>query len=137
MTLGAFSGLRADFDDKGKAALVGVRASSGQSVSVDGMSDGTCDQLYLALRLALLESYLSEHEPIPFIVDDILIQFDDERAVASLNALAKLSKKTQVIFFTHHEHLVELAREHVDANVQCAHRLNSSISRRQPESLSR
>ena len=70
------------------------------------MSDGTCDQLYLALRLALLESYLSDHEPIPFIVDDILIQFDDDRAVASLKALAELSKNTQVIFFTHHEHLV-------------------------------
>jgi uncharacterized protein YhaN len=126
MTLGAFSGLRADYDEKGKAALVGVRASTGQSVSVDGMSDGTCDQLYLALRLALLESALSDHEPIPFIVDDILIQFDDDRAVASLKSLAKLSKKTQVIFFTHHEHLVELARKHVDANVQFTHRLNSS-----------
>lgn len=136
MTLGAFSGLRADFDDKGKAALVGVRATSGQSVGVNAMSDGTCDQLYLALRLALLEAYLSEHEPIPFIVDDILIQFDDERAVASLKALAELSKKTQVVFFTHHEHLVELARKHVAANVQCAHLLNSSIGPRQPESLS-
>ena len=124
MTLGAFSGLRADFDDKGKAALVGVRASSGQSVSVDCMSDGTCDQLYLALRLALLESYLSDHEPIPFIVDAILIQFDDDRAVASLKALAELSKTTQVIFFTYHEHLVDLALKHVDANVQCTHWLN-------------
>lgn len=123
MTLGAFSGLRADYDDKGKAALVGIRALNGQTVNVEGMSDGTSDQLYLALRLALLESYLSEHEPIPFIVDDILIQFDDDRAVATLQALAELSKKTQVIFFTHHEHLVELARRHVDANVQCTHRL--------------
>lgn len=125
MTLGAFSGLRADYDDKGKAALVGVRASNGQSVGVDGMSDGTCDQVYLALRLALLESYLSGHEPIPFIVDDILIQFDDDRAVASLKALSELSKKTQVVFFTHHEHLVELARKHVDANVQITHRLKA------------
>ena len=125
ITLGAFSGLRADYDDKGKVSLVGVRESSGQSVTVEGMSDGTCDQLYLALRVALLEAYLTDHEPIPFIVDDILIQFDDERAIASLKALAELSKKTQVIFFTHHEHLVQLARKHVDTNVQYTHRLDS------------
>jgi len=128
LTLGAFSGLRADYDEKGKAALVGVRASNGQSVGVEGMSDGTCDQLYLALRLALLESFIRDHDPIPFIVDDILIQFDDDRATASLKALAELSQKTQVIFFTHHEHLVELARRHVDADVQFTHRLDSSMS---------
>ena len=64
--------------------MVGVRANGRQTVNVDGMSDGTCDQLYLALRLALLESYLTDHDPLPLIVDDILIMCDDNRAVAAL-----------------------------------------------------
>ena len=48
------------------------------------MSDGTADQLYLALRLASLETYLDDHEPIPLVVDDILVNFDDARALAAL-----------------------------------------------------
>jgi uncharacterized protein YhaN len=73
------------------------------------MSDGTADQLYLALRLASLEQYLENSESLPFVVDDILLRFDDARAAATLEVLAELSKKTQVIFFTHHRHLVDLA----------------------------
>jgi uncharacterized protein YhaN len=109
MTLGAFSRLRADYDDKGNPVLVGIRAQTGAQVTVDGMSDGTADQLYLSLRLASLEQYLENNEPLPFIVDDILLRFDDERSLASLKVLAELAKKTQVLFFTHHRHLVELA----------------------------
>lgn len=74
------------------------------------MSDGTRDQLFLALRRASLERFLDASEPLPFIVDDILFQFDDHRAEATLRVLAQLSAKTQVIFFTHHRRLVEIAQ---------------------------
>ena len=71
--------------------------------------------MYLALRLASLSHYLEQNEPVPFIVDDILVHFDDLRAAAALQLLAQLSDQTQVIFFTHHPHLVDLARQHVPA----------------------
>jgi uncharacterized protein YhaN len=87
------------------------------------MSDGTTDQLYLALRLASLEAYLENNEPMPFIVDDILIKFDNDRASASIEVLGELSKKTQVIFFTHHEHLVELAEKSQAQPVLFQHQL--------------
>ena len=112
ITLGQYSGLRVDFNDRGEPIILGVRSRTAHTdsvVTVEGMSDGTCDQLYLALRLASLELWLQHHEPIPFIVDDILLNFDDDRALATLQVLAKLSEQTQVIFFTHHQHLVELA----------------------------
>ena len=48
-------------------------------------------------------------EPLPFIVDDILINFDDERSEATLKVLADLSAKTRVILFTHHARLRDLA----------------------------
>jgi len=114
MTLGSFEGLRLEFDDKNDAVLVGVRAGGKEVVHVSGMSDGTADQLYLAIRLASLETYLSTNEPLPFIVDDILVQFDDRRAGASLEALLELAGSTQVIFFTHHRHLVDLARSRLN-----------------------
>ncbi|MDZ7618785.1 MAG: hypothetical protein U1E05_17405, partial [Patescibacteria group bacterium] len=123
LTLGSFSGLRADYDDKGSAVLMGIRAGSGQAVGVEGMSGGTCDQLYLALRLTLLETYLNAHEPLPFILDDILVMFDDGRAIAALKALAQLADRTQVIFFTHHEHLLSLARDHLGPGTVTLHSL--------------
>ena len=112
ITLGRFVGLQAEYNEKGEPVLAGMRASE-ERVMVNGMSDGTCDQLYLALRLASLESWLAHHEPMPFIVDDILMNFDDERSVATLKVLAELSRRTQVIFFTHHQHLVDLACQHL------------------------
>ena len=109
LTLGSFIGLRTDVDDKGEPILVGVRPND-LRVSVEGMSSGTRDQLYLALRLATLESRLEHSDPMPFIVDDILINFDDERSRATLLALVNLAKKNQVILFTHHRQIVAEAR---------------------------
>ena len=115
MTREAFRGIRAEYDEKGHPVLVGMRASPEETVGVDGMSDGTADQLYLALRLASLERYLDRSEPLPFVVDDILLRFDDERALATLDVLMDLATRTQVIFFTHHRHLVALAQGAFDA----------------------
>ncbi len=123
LTQRSFDGIRADYDNQGRPVLVGVRPGGKETVGVGGMSEGTADQLYLALRLAGLEEYLDQNEPIPFIVDDILIKFDDDRAAAALKALAQLSTKTQVIFFTHHRHLVELAEENIDPSVLIKHTL--------------
>jgi len=116
MTLGNFSGLRVQYAEK-DPVLVGLRADSRDTIPVEGMSEGTADQLYLGFRLAGLEQYLEHNEPVPFVVDDLLITFDDDRSRASLQALAELAARTQVIFFTHHAHLVDLARESVDPDV--------------------
>jgi len=129
LTLGSFSGLRDDYDDAGRAVLMGIRNGSEQTIPVDAMSDGTCDQLYLALRIAGLEMFLDRHEPIPFIVDDVLVNFDDERAVAALQALAELSKRTQVLFFTHHRHLVDLATQRLPDSVVFLHDCRPSLGR--------
>lgn len=75
------------------------------------MSSGTVDQLYLSLRVAALEEYLERAAALPFVADDLFINFDDGRAAAGLEALVGLAGKTQVLFFTHHRHLVDLARE--------------------------
>ena len=116
LTLGSFAGLRTNFDENDRPVLVGIRPSEEQ-VGVDGMSDGTCDQLYLSLRLASLEKHLETQDPMPFVVDDILVNFDDHRSEATLKILAELSKKTQIIFFTHHQHLISLAENCVPKEV--------------------
>ena len=63
------------------------------------------------INLGLMAADMESSEPMPFIVDDILVDFDDERSEAALSALAKLALKTQVILFTHHSRVVEQARK--------------------------
>jgi uncharacterized protein YhaN len=108
LTCGAFLGVRAEVGDADRPFLVGVRRD-GAKVRVEGMSSGTRDQLFLALRLSAIEDYVARKEPVPFVVDDILVQFDDHRARAALNVLASLSRMTQVLLFTHHERIRAMA----------------------------
>ncbi|MBK7237594.1 MAG: hypothetical protein IPI02_18965 [Sterolibacteriaceae bacterium] len=107
ITLGSFAGLTVDYEDD-RQVLLGVRPDAVR-VPVAGMSQGSRDQLFLSLRLAAIEQHIEGRGPFPVIVDDLLVQFDDDRAVATLEALSELSAKTQVLFFTHHKHLVDLA----------------------------
>ena len=110
LTGGSFRNLRVDFDDRDRPHLVGQRPD-GAKVAVPGMSTGTADQLYLALRTASVADYLDRAPALPFIADDLFINFDDERAAAGFRVLGQLAEKTQVLFFTHHQHLVDIASE--------------------------
>jgi uncharacterized protein YhaN len=109
LTLGSFTRLTVDFEAE-PLALHGQR-QAGPPVGVAGMSEGTRDQLYLALRLAALELQLAQGHALPFVADDLFINYDERRAQAGLAALAQLSEQTQVIFLSHHEHLLPAARE--------------------------
>jgi len=104
LTIGRFTRLSVDFDST-PYRLTALRPD-GRPVEVPGLSDGTRDQLYLALRLAALELHLVKAKALPFVADDLFINFDDERSTAGLEALKELSKQTQVVFLSHHDHLM-------------------------------
>lgn len=108
LTLGRFERLAVDHDAE-PVRLAAVRAG-GAPVGVEGLSEGTRDQLYLALRLAALELHLDHAVALPFVADDLFVNFDDARSRAGLAALRDLSTRTQVLFLTHHEHLVPVVR---------------------------
>jgi uncharacterized protein YhaN len=111
LTDGAYPSLVAREDDKGVAHLMVRRAApEGEEAGVDALSEGTRDQLFLALRLIAIEDHAATATPLPFLGDDILQSFDDGRAAAAFRALCRLSQTTQVILLTHHRHLVEVAR---------------------------
>ena len=93
------------------------------------MSDGTRDQLYLALRVATLERYADPAIPCPSVLDDILVHFDDDRARAALELIGELSERMQVLFFTHHARLVELARETIRGSRLSVRELSESEAR--------
>ena len=77
-----------------------LRASAEQEdVQWDAIwrSDGTIDQLYLALRLAVAEELTPD---APLVLDDALVRFDDTRMAAALGILRKMAENKQVICFT-------------------------------------
>ena len=118
LTNGAFPSLSQEFDETDQAKLIAVR-DNGDRLRIDDLSDGTRDQLYLALRLAFIEDYASRNEPIPFIGDDIFQTFDDERTAAGLLTLANGSAHMQPILFAHHRSVVDIARDRLgdDADI--------------------
>lgn len=75
------------------------------------LSLGTRQQLYLALRIALLVTAENVGASLPILADDILVNFDDERRRGAARALAYLAEHRQVILFTCHADVVALLRE--------------------------
>src|ERR1700721_1148384 len=108
LTCGSFSGVMIDYENNLRV-LKGV-ISTGANLTVADMSDGTRDRLFLALLLAYIGNHCATNAPCPVILDDVLMAFDDKRASAALRVLQDLSRKTQVLVFTHHAHHVELAK---------------------------
>lgn len=111
LTLGSFSRLLVDADSHDSPRLVSIRTDGNKRVEVPGLSEGTRDQLYLALRLAALDQQASQGSRMPLIADDLFINFDDRRTEAGLQVLGEVSRRMQVILLTHHDHLVPLARQ--------------------------
>ncbi|MDR3494479.1 MAG: AAA family ATPase [Ancalomicrobiaceae bacterium] len=132
LTGGSFAGLDQDEGEDGEVLLVG-RRPSGDKVPIGrvrgsgrkgpsereatGLSEGTLDQLYLAMRLAYLEDFARSAEPAPFIGDDLFVTFDDRRTGLGLEALAATSELIQPIVFTHHSRVAEIARERLGQHV--------------------
>ncbi len=83
----------------------------GRSFKPRYLSCGTCQQLYLALRIALLISAADVGRAIPVLADDILVNFDAERRKTAARALVELARVRQVIVFTCHEETVAALQE--------------------------
>jgi len=116
LTIGRYAALRID-NDGGAQRLLGMRDDGRTVVDVGAMSEGTTDQLFLALRLAAVEQSVTAGVRLPFLADDLFVNFDDDRSEAGFRVLAELAKSTQVLFFTHHPHLARIARSVVGAEV--------------------
>ncbi len=96
--LGSFAITVEDRENRGKEAAV--------------LSRGTAEQLYLALRIAYIDSLRDAHPALPVLMDDVLVNFDDEgRQAAAARVIAAFSRTRQVVFFTCHERVARLFAE--------------------------
>lgn len=117
MTGGAYA-LKSQDGAEGEVLHAVELAYPEEHKSLDDLSEGTRDQLYLALRMVALRDHCAAAPALPFIADDILQTFDDARATATLLALGELSQEVQVIVLTHHAHLGRVAAGLGDGRVQ-------------------
>jgi uncharacterized protein YhaN len=62
------------------------------------------------LRIGLAETFAERAEALPLILDDVLVNFDPERAASIAEVLAETAERHQVLFFTCHPHLGELVQ---------------------------
>ena len=121
MTAGRFVRLVVDAD--GDKPMLLAQPAQGQPVGIAGLSEGTADQLYLALRLAALEVQRTPDRLMPLVLDDVLMTADDQRAACMLQALEAFSLGGQVLLFSHHQHLTDIARRVLGGDVLQVHSL--------------
>ena len=103
--------------DKNMSALA---KPYGETVSreLGYLSAGTADQVYLALRLAIIDLCLPEEEDnCPVVLDDALVNFDDRRCEAALDLLMELSEKRQIIAFTCHNREAKYCQNRAGVNI--------------------
>ncbi|MCP1761141.1 uncharacterized protein YhaN [Bradyrhizobium japonicum] len=105
---GAYSGLAAQ-PSNGSELLIAKGADGGSKLASE-LSKGTRFQLYLALRVAGYHEIAQARSPAPFLADDIMETFDDFRAEEAFRLLAAMARRGQVVYFTHHRHLCEIAK---------------------------
>jgi uncharacterized protein YhaN len=120
LTNGRYRGLEVAFDSSDEPVLVGIR-KNGERVSVKAMSEGPREQLYLSLRQASIERHIDLHGAVPVILDDVVLHSDPTRKKAILRSLAELSRRTQVISFTHDPQVVALAQSSVHPDLLTIH----------------
>lgn len=99
MTLGRYESARVGHDLDVTVANPERRPGGPATLGTGDLSAGTADQLYLAIRYALLE-FLSTADGAPFVLDDALVNCDPERRSAGLSLLREVAKERQVILFS-------------------------------------
>lgn len=110
LTAGKYINLVPRDDGRGNEQLFAIDENQ-KPRSVRELSTGAHYQLYLALRAAAHADYARQRPPLPFVADDIMESFDDERSAAAFKVLNDMAKRGQVIYLTHHKHLLDIARD--------------------------
>ncbi|MDU8914062.1 AAA family ATPase [Aestuariicoccus sp. MJ-SS9] len=116
LTNGAYSKLQTQIDGASETLL--ALDASGMAKQAQDMSKGTRFQLYLALRAAAYEQLADQGASLPFFCDDIFETFDEDRTRSACRVMERVGRRGQAIYLTHHQHVVDIAREVCGEGVQ-------------------
>jgi uncharacterized protein YhaN len=107
MTEGRYARVIAPLD----GGEIQVERADSVRLSPQLLSRGTAEQLYLAMRFALVREYANHVDPLPVVFDDIFVNFDPGRSRTTFKAVRDLCSTHQVLLFTCHPHLVKQVEE--------------------------
>ena len=95
-----------------------VADASAVGKAPDQLSRATAEQLFLALRLSYIENLADAHPALPVLMDDVLVNFDDDRRRAAVRVIAEFATRRQVVFFTCHPATVQAFAEEAGEHTQ-------------------
>ena len=104
ITGGKYPDLRVPFGQQG----VTITDRHEKRKALHTLSRGTKEQLLLSLRLGFIESYEKEAEPLPVVMDEVLVNFDEKRAQKISEILNDFGQNRQILIFTCHRHTADL-----------------------------
>ena len=93
---------------------ISVELDNGQYVSIDRLSTGTIEQIYLSLRLSVINE-ISE-ESLPILLDETFAYYDDERLKSTLEFLSKINNQILIFTCTNREKDI-LDKLHIEYNL--------------------
>jgi uncharacterized protein YhaN len=104
---------------------------------VEQLSGGTREQLFLSIRFALAREFADRGIELPMVMDDLFVNFDEERTDAAMDCLLELARSgQQILFFTCHQHLAERFRSRdVETLWLPGHRIGTDLNRPEDESV--
>lgn len=105
---------------------VDVRAASGEWQPAGLLSRGTAEQVYLLLRLALVEHLTLDGRSVPLLLDDVTVQSDAVRTEALLEILLEVSSEHQVILFTRETEVLAWAERRLGSRQESVQRLDET-----------
>ncbi len=109
LTDGKYSEL--DLDSETSEITVLTQNGNYMTPQAARLSQATREQIYLSIRLSVIESFDEGQEAMPITLDEALITWDKARLGAGLDLLAQIAKKRQILIFTCHDFIVEAMRE--------------------------
>ncbi len=105
LTCGRYHNIWAPLGEKNLA----IDDDQGEALRVQHLSNGTREQLFLAIRLAMVQSFADEGVRLPMVLDDVFVNFDQSRTEAAVETLIDYSRQgQQVLMFTCHLHLAQM-----------------------------
>jgi len=107
LTCGRYEQVRTPF---GSQELL-IHEKDGSVRQISELSDGTREQLFLAVRMALIDLFAQQGIELPIVLDDICVNFDQVRTEAAVKTLIEFAKNKQILFFTCHNHLATLFKQ--------------------------
>lgn len=108
LTAGRYCTIRSPFGER----HLDVVSGDGEARAVAALSRGTREQLFLALRFAMIDAFAEEGVKLPVLLDDVFVNFDDGRTRAAVETVAGMTERgRQVIYLTCHRHVAEMFDE--------------------------